>query len=431
MESIAKVLSSPILSTAAAAITTIVLAYATWKIVAEYLSSPGGSAGSSHSAARTIAKKNEKRQKRSIMIKCPFTAETSFVVETAEHLPPHPCDIFEDWTTHYDGSQPMGVRWLNAGISGQDSPGVLRAGLKRLRDGRWFLVEEPFRLKEELLLKQQALDDPGRFPKVYVQEKDSIQAQEEVLELFLHYLPRRYPEMYMYDEDAQTITVVPFDNKTFYIPDFASRPLELCERIVQEDLILLRPARPTDPFTAFAMAAAAVVFSFGGLQEKLCKPVEFIHAPVPGFEKYLRKTLELTFGKLLKVEQPMWRNNWLIAQSGELSSAELYAGDENGSARELKQPPTLENIRKLFVKVEYQTIRRLPRSGYLLFTAKLMSDGLSSLEHYPKAGKCLAASIRGMSKPMRAYKGISDDETCQAILKYLDSIAGSNELHVK
>ena len=155
--------------------------------------------------------------------------------------------------------------------------------------------------------------------------------------------------------------------------------------------------------------------------------MEFIHAPVPGFDKYLRKTLELTFGKLLKVEQPLWRNNWLIAQSGELSSAELYDGsDENGSARELKQPPTLENIRNLFVKVEYQTIRRLPRSGYLLFTAKLMSDKLSSLEQYPKAAQCLAASIQGMSKPMRSYKGISDDITCQAILEYLNAIEDSN-----
>jgi hypothetical protein len=52
-----------------------------------------------------------------------------------------------------------------------------------------------------------------------------------------------------------------------------------------------------------------------------------------------------------------------------------------------------------------------------------MADPLYSLEQVPAAAQCLAASIRGMSPTMRAYKGISDDVTCRVVLEYLDSIA--------
>jgi hypothetical protein len=169
------------------------------------------------------------------------------------------------------------------------------------------------------------------------------------------------------------------------------------------------------------MAAAAVVFSFDALPEKLGQPVEFLHAPVPGFEKHLRKTLNLTFASILKVEAPLWRNNWGISPSGELDKP-LYGSNEAHAHRTV-QSPTREQVRGTFLKVEYQTIRRLPKSGYLLFTVKTMADPLHSLEQVPAAAQCLAASIHGMSPSMRSYKGISDDNTCRVVLEYLDSIA--------
>lgn len=353
---------------------------------------------------------------------CPFSRETNFVVETAEHLPPTPLDLYDSWLNvdSIDFGKPLAARWLCAGLSGQDTPGMLRAGLRRMRNSQHFLVEEPFRIREELLMKKKALEDPKRFPLVFVAEPDSLEAQHEVLDLFLSFLPKRYPEHYVYNEKMQTILVKPID-QTFCLSDWGHRPLELCERIVQEDLVLMRPPRSTDKFDSYAMAAAAVVFSFDALPEKLGQPVEFLHAPVPGFEKHLRKTLNLTFASILKVEAPLWRNNWGISPSGELDKP-LYGSNEAHAHRTV-QSPTREQVRSSFLKVEYQTIRRLPKSGYLLFTVKTMADPLHSLEQVPSAAQCLAASIRGMSPSMRAYKGISDDNTCRVVLEYLDSIA--------
>lgn len=372
---------------------------------------------------------------------CPFSAETDFIVEMAESLPPTPLDMYESWVdeTSADFGKPLGARWLNAGISGQDTPGILRAGLKRLPDSKFFLVQEPFRMKEELLMKKNALDDPIRFPKVYVSENDSFPAQEEVLDLFLSYLPRRYPNLYTYNPSMGTLYVTAIDT-TFVIDEWRAknRALELCERIVQEDLILMRPPKvvsSTDNSSSnsnnhpgqYEMAAAAVVFSFSELQAKLGQPVKFIHAPVPGYDKHLRRSLDLTFSKLLKVEQPMWRNNWGIAPTGELD-APLYGSTGALDSRTIVTVPTVDEIKAMFIKVEYQTIRRLPHSGYLLFTVKTMADSMSALEDVPLAAQCLAASIRGMSPDMRKYKGIENDSVCVAVLEYLDSIANGSIL---
>jgi hypothetical protein len=167
------------------------------------------------------------------------------------------------------------------------------------------------------------------------------------------------------------------------------------------------------------MAAASVVFSFQELLRKLGQPMEFLHAPVPGAEKYLRKIMNYTFAKP-KSEQPVWRNNWGIAPTGNLVDATYGAPDsqENRSFADV----TVEVIKSKFIRVEYQTFRRLPRTNYLLFTIKTMSDPLFELEKVPSAAACLAKSIRGMSLKMRVYKGIEDDRTCDAVLSNLDSI---------
>jgi hypothetical protein len=230
--------------------------------------------GAGKSSSSKAATQTKPIKKRAAPI-CPFSAETNFIVETAEHLPPTPLDDYASWMDpdHKDYGKPLAARWLNAGLSGQDTPGILRAGLTRLRNSEHFLVQEPFRIRDELRLKQKALDDPKRFPLVYVEEADSIDAQRETLELFLSYLPQKYPDLYKYDEKANKLHVEPL-NETFSIDEWMkTRPLELCERIVQEDLILMRPAKPSEPFESHAMAAAAVVFSFNDLKEKLGQPV--------------------------------------------------------------------------------------------------------------------------------------------------------------
>ena len=390
-----------------------------------------------NSSNNSINNKSAMKKERPVMI-CPFSQGTDFIVETAENLPLTTLEMYEDWVIEYQNNdaskrnllKPLAARWLNMGMSGQDTPGILRAGLRRLKNTKYFLVEESHRLKTELLLKKKALDDPQRFPQVFVAQPESLDAQRECLDMFLDYLPRRYPDQYVYDKELNTISVKCIDT-TFRVMDYYNaRPLELCERIVQEDLCLMSPPKSREAEMAvtesYRMAAAAVVFSFEGLPEKLGQPMEFLHAPVPGYEKHIRKSMNITFSKL-KSEQPVWRNNWGIGPSGEMDKP-LYGTVSSMEQRKMTNV-TEDDVKLMFLKVEYETIRRLPKSRYILFTIKSMCDPMSALESLPMAAACLAKSIRGMSTDMHRYKGIDNEDVCQAVLKYLDRIYDNHHLN--
>lgn len=389
---------------------------------------------------------------------CPYCGEADFLIEPVADenaQGTHPLRQFEAWDEAC--GFPLAARWLAAGMSGQDAPGRLRAGLRRLGDLRYFLVEDPMHLADELAKKAAAYDDPVRREAVFQAEPDSLAAQQECLDCFLDFLPRRYPDLYEVTDGTVKINVKGGGGRTYRLADWAHAPFELAARLVQEDLILVREVasdaehteaattaegalaevrgqmgNPTTALpqktglssTPHVMAAAAVVFSFVGLKEKLGKPLEFIHAPVPGFEGHLRRTLNSFFAGL-QPELPVWRNNWGIAPTGDLEEP-LYGSTAQQDMRSFKQP-TRADIESKWLKVEYQTLRRLPRSGYVLFTVKTMVDPLPELAKYPPAASSLAASIRGMTPHLRKYKGIDDEATAEIILGYLDEL-GSKEL---
>ena len=68
------------------------------------------------------------------------------------------------------------------------------------------------------------------------------------------------------------------------------------------------------------------------LQQKLGQPIEFIHAPVPGYEQYLRTTMNSSFTRLV-AEKPVWRNNWGISPSGAVPHGPQRQGNGVQGAR--------------------------------------------------------------------------------------------------
>ena len=296
-------------------------------------------------------------------------------------------------------------------------PGKLVTGLRRLTHAEEFLNAIPAAQAYELGLKRNAFET--RHSAVFVAEERSLAAQTECLELFLDYLPKRYPELYVLEGlgEAQTITVV-LTGETHRVADYRARPLELCGRIAQEDLVLMRGADEpsSDPVgDQHVMTAAAVVFSFAALDEKLSAPLRVIHAPVPGFEKDMAKLLNRTFNAI-DPKEPLWRNNWGIFDSGSLEPS--YGTPELLAALENPKPP-----QERWLKVEYETLRRLPKSNNILFTIKGFASPLSELATVPGGAACLITSLEGMSQPMRGYKGVASPDQQVLTLAYLRELA--------
>lgn len=110
---------------------------------------------------------------------------------------------------------------------------LFQIGVKPLTDADWLIVDN--RLTEYLAEKEQLL--AIRRAEVFAAESDSEAEQAEVLALVTDHLLTRHPEFYR--RSGASIEIA-----GRRIPLDAPDPLLTAARLVQEDLLLLRKAKP-------------------------------------------------------------------------------------------------------------------------------------------------------------------------------------------
>jgi hypothetical protein len=127
---------------------------------------------------------------------------------------------------------------------------------------------------------------------------------------------------------------------------------------VWEDLCLLE--RRGD---AHVLTAAAVAFPTDWrLDEKMGKPLSAIHAPIHGYAEKLSAGVEHFFDRL--APGPIFgRANWFVVASDALRYL-----PEDDPAHRFAHVTAANAGETLFVRCERQTLRRLPKSGAVLFT---------------------------------------------------------------
>lgn len=123
--------------------------------------------------------------------------------------------------------------------------------------------------------------------------------------------------------------------------------------------------------------------------EKLGQELDVVHGDVPGFGRGARNAAVTTriFDRLTW-EQPLERFNWSIYPNADWGAARAGA--------DVLQDP--------HVRVERQTLRRLPETGAVVFTIGLH---ITPLDLAPRPAD-LADALRALSAAQRAYKGLSD-----------------------
>jgi len=275
-------------------------------------------------------------------------------------------------------------------------------GLRALDAQYWIEVDD--RLETYLREKDQHFERQHEI--VFQAEADTLDAQNEVLDAFLAYLPERYPDLYRVDGDLIEIGA---DGRSYRREDWDARPLELASRLVQDDLVIMR-ASPD----GHRLVAASLCFpSSWSLTEKFGKALADIHGPVPGFQRGTRiaTIIERIFTNL-QPDQLAERFNWSIYDDPKLHYLE----------RDHARAPQMwaADDPRAWLRVERQTVRRLPLSGDILFTVKICVDPVSVLERMPD-GPQLAASladhIEGLDADQMAYKAIG--ATADAAVSWL------------
>ncbi|TVQ30709.1 MAG: DUF3445 domain-containing protein [Geminicoccaceae bacterium] len=252
----------------------------------------------------------------------------------------------------------------------QDGAYKLAMGLNRLELDDWLWCTEHY--AAEIAHKRHLLDQGAD---IVAELPEAAPAVAETLALIEAHLARFAPQL---------------------LPGATAPPLIRAGLLVQEDLCLMAPS--TD---GYRLVAAFLAFpARWRLADKIGQPMRAIHTPVPGFAERLGATADRFFGAIA-VERPVWRANWSI-----LDDPELHQPEAKRRYQRIEVTP--ENAgERLWLRVERQTLRRLPETGMVLFTIHTFVRPLADIAADPRAAQALADRLDEMPAAMLAYKNMA------------------------
>jgi hypothetical protein len=163
--------------------------------------------------------------------------------------------------------------------------------------------------------------------------------------------------------------------------------------LIQEDVCLLSPTSPP------RLAAGLVCFpSRWNVAEKIGLDASSIHQPVPGFARTLAQPAT-SFLERLTPERSFWRLNWTIHDSDV-----RFAPHPVRSRTDLTEDLVLAST---FLRIERQTLRRLPATGFIVFTIRTYIDRIDRLVADPDRRERLRRTLDSMPDDAVAYKGMA------------------------
>jgi hypothetical protein len=275
--------------------------------------------------------------------------------------------------------------WLDE-LDFRPSPPHLKMGTRSLDLDRWLVVDEHH--AAELAIRRRLLEDHPE--DVFGALAGTEAASAETLALVTGWLGAR----------GGPVSV-----------DAGLHPLAAAGMLVQEDLCVM--VRHDD---GWHLDAAILCFpTLWLLADKLGRVNADVHAPVPHFAEELLARVDGFFDRL-RPGNPVWRRNFSVMPDPMLCIA----------AREFDPPLGSITVGgdgdPLWLRSERQTLRRLPRTGAILFTIKVQIAPAAVLRERPDRAADLAAMYASWDTAAHGYK-MGGDTIVPALRAWLTTLA--------
>jgi hypothetical protein len=268
-------------------------------------------------------------------------------------------------------------------------PGPYRMGmdLVSVPEAAWLELDQQYlpELAERRRLLAQAHDE------VFAVMPGSALARAEALAVVAGALTAHHPDWFSNDGDSirNHLTGEDLDVRSL-------DPLELAGRLVQEDLCLIQNSPDGPVFTAAILCFP----SRWRLMDKIGKPLSAVHDPVPLYADRLAGAVD-RFMRHLKPGRIASRLNWSL-----LDDPALF--QPGGKWRVDSTPDiTADNAgRRIFLRVERQTLRRLPDTRAVLFGIRVHVYPLERVINRSGPAATLAQAVRALPAEIQHYKSL-------------------------
>ena len=268
-----------------------------------------------------------------------------------------------------------------------------------MAEADWFEIDRLY--PTEMAEKRRLLADSR--DAVFAAMTESDAARAEALETVVAALASHHPTWF--SRDGQVVR----NGLTGESWQVASiDPLDLAGRLVQEDLCLIQNGEDGPVFTAASLCFP----SRWRLMDKIGKPLSAVHGPVPFYAERLSRPVDW-FMRHLRPGHIAARLNWSLLDDPALFQPGGKWRVDGGSS------VTAENAgRCVFLRVERQTLRRLPESGAVLFAIRVHVYPLQQVIDGPERAAVLAGAVQALPAEVQQYKSLLPFRA--ALLGWLD-----------
>lgn len=169
-----------------------------------------------------------------------------------------------------------------------------------------------------------------------------------------------------------------------------ARPFATLARLGQEDMLIL--SKPDGGAEHVLIGGALLFPSRWSFEEKMNRPLIGIHDRVPAYDDDLARRVQRLFD-MLRPGRPLVRANWLVHPEPELHQPKTYES--------YKKPHVATG--RFWLRVERQSLLRLPVSGNAVFAIKTFVTPIEALAEEERLG--LLRALKGQTDAMADYHG--------------------------
>ena len=193
-------------------------------------------------------------------------------------------------------------------------------------------------------------------------------------------------------------------------------PLDWIGRQAQEDLLILSND------DSASLIAGQLCFANGwSLDDKFGQPFLTIHAPAPTMINPTMQTAQKLMEKI-QVSKPVWRCSWNFKIWGNLDFSSKYSAAYNEELKQMAPQLTADTIGShVYLRIERQTVSRLPLSGCVLFGVHMYQNTLDDEQMTKEQAQNMLAVLVTTPKEMLTYKAITP--FYDVLIEYLRNIS--------
>lgn len=297
---------------------------------------------------------------------------------------------------------------------------TITMGIRNMEWDSWIELDNEWSKFHDEKVKRLA----ERGTELFGTEPEAQDAVFELLEEFRSYLPNRYPQLFEQTPKGlkNLKTGENFEFMGLKPSEMAEDPMVMAAKMVQDDLAIMMEG-PSGEY--FLKAGAIILPGFWRFRDKYGLSLNQIHTTgdVPQYKQKLQNGMSKFFTRLT-CDKPVVRNNYFI-QLDDVLGWSKSIGNEDTETVGWYTAEKAATAESLFYRSERQSLRRLPRSGAVVFTIRTYFAPIPQICEEPYIPRRLLEGIESWSDDVKEYRGY--EKFKDAILPYLEKKAAEQE----